>query len=190
MCLGADALDTSSADFPRRPAFRALLTSEDKQAIFGKFSFVHEPVAGNPENIRILGDWEQQNIVNVSIPVKSFLGKNGPLNMRFHKLAEKQLVALWLEWENAGLLNRVISFDGSFVPRFQRKSTTKLSNHAFGTAFDINAAFNPLGVEPALVGKKGCVRELVSIANTHGFYWGGHFLTRADGMHFEVARIL
>ncbi|MBP0649891.1 M15 family metallopeptidase, partial [Mycobacterium tuberculosis] len=57
-------------------------------------------------------------------------------------------------------------------------------------AFDINAEWNPLGVEPAAMGAKGCVRELVPIANRFGFYWGGHFSTRADGMHFEVAKLL
>lgn len=183
------AIDTTSVDFPPRPAFRPLLTLEDKQASFGKFDFVAAPIAGNPENIKIVGNWEKQNIVNVEIPVRGFLGKAGPLKMRFHRAAQKQLVELWLDWETAGLLDRIVSFDGSFVPRFQRNSTTKLSNHAFGSAFDINAAFNPLGAEPAMFGQKGCVRELVAIANKHGFYWGGHFMTREDGMHFEVAKI-
>jgi hypothetical protein len=37
------------------------------------------------------------------------------------------------------------------------------------------------------------VRELVPIANQHGFYWGGHFrynkhTDQSDGMHFEWAR--
>jgi D-alanyl-D-alanine carboxypeptidase-like protein len=49
-------------------------------------------------------------------------------------------------------------------------------------------AFNPLGAQPALVGRPGSVRELAPIANQHGFYWGGHF-TRLDGMHFEVAKL-
>lgn len=48
----------------------------------------------------------------------------------------------------------------------------------------------PLGAQPALSGQKGSVRDLVGIANEHGFYWGGHFRTRLDGMHFEVARLL
>ncbi len=182
--------DTTSRDFPPRPGFGPLISHADKQAVFGAFSFVHRPVKGNPENIDILGDWEARNIVDVAIPLKSFLGKAGPLKMRFHRLGEQQLVALWLEWEKAGLLSRILSYDGAFVPRFQRGSTSKLSNHAFGTAFDINAATNGLGAEPALVGQKGSVRELVEAANRHGFYWGGHFRSRPDGMHFEVARIL
>jgi len=27
----------------------------------------------------------------------------------------------------------------------------------------------------------------VPLANEHGFYWGGHFRHRPDGMHFEIA---
>jgi hypothetical protein len=49
-----------------------------------------------------------------------------------------------------------------------------------------------------MIGEKGCVRELVPIANEHGFYWGGHFgsvvngkmIGRMDGMHFEIAKII
>lgn len=75
------------------------------------------------------------------------------------------------------------------MPRFVRGSRTTLSNHSWGTAFDINYAWNCLGALPALRGEKGSVRELVPIAHRHGFYWGGHF-SRRDGMHFEVARVL
>ena len=91
-----------------------------------------------------------------------------------------------MEWEKAGLLDRIISFGGGFEPRFVRGSTTTLSNHSFGSAFDINVAWNERGHRPALVGEKGSVRELVPIAHKWGFWWGGHFST-PDGMHFEVA---
>lgn len=64
------------------------------------------------------------------------------------------------------------------------------SNHAWGTAFDINVPWNGLGATPALVGARGSVRKLVPLANEHGFYWGGHFNGRPDGMHFEIAQIL
>jgi D-alanyl-D-alanine carboxypeptidase len=137
-----------------------------------------------------MGDWAQTNIVRVSIPVKRFLGRDGPLTFEFHRLAAEQLVEMWLEWEKEGLLDHIVTFDGSYVPRFMRGSRTKLSNHAFGTAFDINAQFNALGAEPARMRERGCVRELVPIANKYGFFWGGHFQGRSDGMHFEVARLL
>ena len=110
-------------------------------------------------------------------------------NVSFHKKAAKQMLALWAEWEKEGLLHLVKSWDGTYVPRFIRGSKTKLSNHCFGTAFDINVKWNGLAKRPALVGQEGSVRELVEIANKHGFYWGGHF-RRKDGMHFEVAKIM
>ncbi|WP_353641592.1 transglycosylase SLT domain-containing protein [Mesorhizobium sp. WSM2239] len=167
-----------------------LVSTEERQRLFGTFTFVADPKPGNRENIRITNDWPEKNIIKVSIPVKSVLGRNGPLEFEFHKLAADQLVAMWLEWEKEGLLDRILTFDGAFVPRFIRGSTSTLSNHAFGTAFDINAQFNPLGHTPADIGEKGCVRELVPIANRFGFAWGGHFKKRPDGMHFEVARII
>jgi hypothetical protein len=75
------------------------------------------------------------------------------------------------------------------VPRFIRGSRSVLSNHAYGSAFDINAAWNPLGATPADVDEKGSVIELVPLAHEFGFYWGGHFNSRPDGMHFEAAEI-
>ncbi len=45
-----------------------------------------------------------------------------------------------------------------------------------------------VGTFPAVRGDKGSVRELVSIANAHGFYRGGH-VSRRDGMHFDLARL-
>jgi D-alanyl-D-alanine carboxypeptidase len=73
-----------------------------------------------------------------------------------------------------------------FEPRFVRGSTATLSNHSFGSAFDINSKWNERGHRPALVGEKGSTLELVPIAHKWGFWWGGHFTT-PDGMHFEVA---
>jgi D-alanyl-D-alanine carboxypeptidase/Transglycosylase SLT domain len=186
----APALDPTAPGFPPRPSFGALLKTEDKQRLFGAFEFQPDPKPDNPEHVRIMGDWAQTNIVRVSIPVKRFLGRDGPLTFEFHRLAAEQLVEMWLEWEKEGLLDHIVTFDGSYVPRFMRGSRTKLSNHAFGTAFDINAQFNALGAEPARMRERGCVRELVPIANKYGFFWGGHFQGRSDGMHFEVARLL
>jgi lysozyme family protein len=182
------ASDTSGSNFPPRPDFPPLEGTAARQAVFGKFDFVPDPKPGNPENIRILGTWERDNIINVPIPqLRAALGPRAPGGMPFHRLAAEQLKGLWADWEQAHLLDRVLSFDGSFVPRFIRGSTTTLSNHAFGSAFDINADENPLGARPPLVGQRGSTRELVPLANKRGFYWGGHFGSRQDGMHFEVA---
>ena len=171
---------------PPKPNFNPLVSTAQRQKIFGKFEY--RSFSGT-EDIVIHGNWEKQNIVKIQIPQPKKVGGGfvpRDLHVRFHKLAAAQLQALWKEWEDAGLLHLVKTWAGSFVPRFVRGSRSTLSNHAFGTAFDINAAWNGLGRVPAKAGTTGSVRELVAIAHKHGFYWGGHF-SRPDGMHFEVA---
>ena len=41
------------------------------------------------------------------------------------------------------------AYAGANAPRFIRGSKTVLGNHAFGTAFDINTAWNALGAQTA-----------------------------------------
>jgi hypothetical protein len=166
-----------------KPPFKPLVSTAERQRVFGKFDYKTNPDG----TIRILGNWAHQNIVKVHIP--QLEGVDGaPLDgvVWFHKLGVDQLKALFEEWDAEGLMDLVLTWAGSFVPRMIRGSKTVLSNHAFGTAFDINAAWNGLGKAPAPAGRKGSVIPLVEIAHKHGFYWGGNF-SRSDGMHFELA---
>lgn len=180
-------------EFPPRPDFSPLLGTSARQKIFGKFQFVPSPIPKNKERIKIHGNWEKENIVSLKIDELKGIdvfGKPGSGRMRFHKKATEQLKGLWASWDNNNMIAFIRSYGGSFAPRFIRGSRETLSNHAFGSAFDINMHWNGLGKTPAPVGDKGSVRELVPIANEFGFYWGGHFKSRPDGMHFEVARLL
>jgi hypothetical protein len=174
------------AAFPPHPSFSSP-GSAQRAEMFGTFQYEAAPTADNPEAIRILGNWERENIVRVPLPQLSQVTGGRHRSMQFHRLARQQLIDLWQDWETAGLLDRILSYNGSFVPRFIRGSTTRLSNHAFGSAFDINARWNPLRRIPPAIGEEGCVRDLVPTANRHGFYWGGHYNSRPDGMHFEIA---
>jgi hypothetical protein len=178
---------TSGPDWPPPPPFKPLISNLERGAVFGVFRF--EPIAGG-DDIRILGNWEKENIVRITVPqLEGVEGAPAAGRIRVHRLVGAQVQALFQAWEDAGLRNRILTWAGSFAARYVRGSRTTLSNHAWGTAFDINVAWNARGHVPALRGEKGSVRELVPIANDHGFYWGGHF-TRRDGMHFEVARVL
>ncbi len=182
------ANDRSGSDWPPRPSFHPLVGNNARAAVFGRFDYIHAPVPGNKEAIRVLGNWKQQNIISVPIPqLRKALGNSAPASIQFHKKGADQLKGVWNAWESAGLLDRVKSFDGGYVARFVRGKIGVLSNHAYGSAFDINASTNPLGARPPLVGEPGCVRELVQIANEWGMFWGGHFKDRPDGMHFEIA---
>jgi hypothetical protein len=178
--------EKDSANWPPKPTFRPLVSNDERAAVFGKFKFKSKPLQDNAEHIVVTDNWANENIVMANIPQLTAL--KGSANVSFHRLGKVQLEKLWREWEKAGLLHLVLTWHGSYNPRFVRGSRTVLSNHAFGTAFDINFAWNKLGAVPALVGRKGSVRELVQLANSHGFYWGGHF-NRLDGMHFELAQV-
>lgn len=186
--------------WPARPTdIQPLVGNAAREKIFGKFKYVAAPTDRNPEGIKITDDWPKKNIVMVDLPQLSKATNGKYTRMRFHKLAADQLRWLWEAWEKEGLLDRVLSYSGAYYPRFIRGSRKTLSNHSYGSAFDVNVPQNRLGRVPALVGQKGCVRELVPLANEYGFFWGGHFGYpkkgskrggRWDGMHFEVCQIL
>lgn len=205
-----DSVDLGDG-WPDRPAFSAM-SFQKKLDTFGKFEFEEDATAKDKDAIKILGDWKAKNIITVKIPQLGLIqrpssgnarskGKTTPpktysTNVSVHFKASKQIVATWAAWEAAGLLDRVISYHGLFVPRYMRKvvhngKPEKLSNHSWGTAFDINADDNGLGKVPAGLNEEGCVRELVKIANDNGLFWGGHFGGgRMDGMHFEIGIVM
>ena len=189
------------ASWPPRPDFEPLSYS-DRESIFGHIESVPAPVPGDPDAIRITNDFTK-HLVSACIPQMelipgfSYMGHtvgHGPKGgmVLMHELVVQPMVDLWQAWEDANLLDRIITDGGMFCARYVRGSRGVLSNHSYGTAFDLNAPWNPLKKVPALVGQKGCVRELVEIANGLGWWWGGHAwppsYDRFDGMHFERAR--
>jgi len=179
--------DEVGPNWPPRPAFGALAAAARKQ-LLGEFRFKAAPVNGNPEAIEILDDWPSRSIERVEIPqLAGLTGAPANGSIRLHKLAAEPFRKFFQAVDDAGLKERLISFGGSWAPRFIRGSRSSLSNHAYGSAIDLNVPWNQLGTTPAFKSKKGSVREIVPIANAHGIYWGGHF-TRSDGMHFELAK--
>lgn len=177
-----------SQNWPPAPSnLVPLVGNAAKQNAFGTFTFKIDPK--NDGSIIVTDNWAQTNMTMVTVPqLKKVTGTGDKIY--FHKKGAEQLKALWAGWEREGLLHLVKTYSGAYNPRLIRGSETNLSMHAFGTAFDINVAWNKLGAVPALVGQQGQVRELVQLANELGFYWGGHFKNRPDGMHFEIAKLL
>lgn len=193
MLLGFSNLEDSddseySENWPQRPEGISPLSPVDRMKLFGSFTFRSAPVKSNPEAIVITDSWDKANIVLAKVPQLKKVSYSE--NVSCHKLIADQLRSLFNEWEKNDMTKLIITYGGMWVPRFIRGSRTSLSNHSWGTAFDINMQWNGLGVTPALKGKYGSVRELVDIAYKHGFYWGGHFKKRPDGMHFEAFKVL
>ncbi len=174
-------------NWPPRPGFDFLKdTGGARERALGHIAW--ERTTG--DNIRITNDFAN-NIIKINLPQLAKVKGGGNGDIMFHRVAADQMKRLWAAWEAAGLLGKVLMWSGSFVPRTIRNSPRVLSNHAYGTAFDINVPWNGLLKIAALVGQQGSVRELVPLANAHGFYWGGHWdydgKGASDGMHFEWA---
>ena len=131
--------------WPPPPSFPPLVGNEALWEVFGKFSYVASPLRHNEEHITVTDNWVEENIVSVNIPQLAYI-KNGSTNVAFHKKAKGELQKLWNDWETAGLIHLVKTWNGSYDPRFRRGSSTILSNHAFGSAFDINTKWNELGL--------------------------------------------
>lgn len=168
----------------------APFTHAQRVAVFGEFKFEANPRFGNTEGIRIDREWVRQNIVELTLPQLAQLGPNHRVThaINVHYKVAQPLLALWAEWEKLGFLPHIQTWNGSWVPRLKRGHTNpkpeNLSNHSWGTAFDINARLYPLG-KP--VPASSPMHEMARIAAHHGFAWGGHFKKRPDGMHFELA---
>ena len=196
--LEDDVKDVTGPNWPSvDPKLKPIVGTQGRMGVWGKITYKSAGRPNNPEAIKITNGWRNRYLLAVelpqvdAIPGMQYKGKQvgmGPRSCSIHRHVLDSFVALWEAWEEAGLLDRIITWAGTWNPRFIRGSRTSLSNHAFATAFDINAPWNGLRRVPALLGKKGCVRELVPIANEFGWYWGGHF-SRRDGMHFEATEL-
>jgi hypothetical protein len=185
--ISDDRDDVNGPNWPKKPADSGPASYDWRLKTFGSFSFVPANVPGNPEAIRITDGWHKKNITNVTFPAPVGQVRSS----QFHVLIAQQVVSLLQEWYALGMWDRIVTWGGSWVPRFVRGSRSVLSNHAWGTAFDINVQWNQLGRVPALRGERGSVRELVDTAAAHGFFWGGGFANgRVDGMHFEAAKLI
>lgn len=178
--------------YPFRPAtLPPSMTAAQLESEFGEIQYVAEPTADNPERIKITNGWSQANIASVSLPQTVGLdGSSASGKHAMHKRVQAQMRGLWQAWQIRELLPQVTTFSGLWVPRFQRGSKSVLSNHAWGTAFDVNASSNAYWHLPAFPGENGCLFEHVTVAADFGFGWGGHFSRRLDGMHFEVVKVL
>lgn len=159
------------------------LTGTGLTSVFGLFSYAD--VAGG--RIKITGGWEAANIVSLPTPLLAELGYP---SITVHTKATMAYQAVLARIEAAGLIDKLLTCAGTFVPRHKGWDVTRgLSSHSWGIAIDFNVAWNGYGVSPASIGQMGSLRELVPLFAAEGFAWGGDFSPPyVDGMHFELAR--
>lgn len=189
MLLGYDKDASVPPPSARAQPFPSL-SAVQREILFGRYKYEAAPTDTNPEAIKILDSWATTNIVVVTVPqLVGIAGAPSTGKVMIHRRASTQFMKLWRAWEQDGLLPNILTWGGSYAPRFVRGSRTTLSPHAWGTAFDINAQWNALGATPPLDGR-GSVMKLLPLAYEHGFGWGGNFKTRPDGMHFQCDKLI
>ena len=154
------------------------------EGLYGKFAY------SEGQGGRIVPDpaWSKANIVTVIWA--GVCGGQGA-KLHIHKRARPYFEKVINAVAQAGLAERVITYDGGYVPRhIGWKAGRPLSRHSWGLAIDINARWNGDGATLAPLGSVGSVRELVPFFEAEGFAWGGRFEPdkERDGMHFELAR--
>lgn len=145
----------------------------------------------------ILAGWPLLNITSFACePLARWTGKRSRIVTLNHSV-KPSFLKLWERWENEGLLEDLTealdarsmkpTWGGGWVPRYKRgvahdMNPANLSTHSSGHAFDICAAAYPLG-RP--VKADDVMRDLAKVAKEQGWFWGGDFKSRPDGMHFQ-----
>lgn len=121
-------------------------------------------------------DWVESRISTQVVPI---LGR-----VTCNTAIFPQLDAALREVVERGLADKINpgEYAGCYYPRFIADSN-RLSNHAFGLAFDLNVPGNGRGT----VGEID--RGVVSIFKKWGFAWGGDW-SYTDPMHFEMAALV
>jgi hypothetical protein len=96
------------------------------------------------------------------------------------------LVAAWVHKNVEKISPDKEMDDWGYAERPIRGSTTTLSNHASGTAFDFNATKHPLGVAGTWSAAERS--KINGMLNKLGgtVRWGDNYSGRKDGMHFEI----
>ena len=141
---------------------------------------VPEVARGTPEwAVEHYGDPDKPAFTRRNIVEIEFLGRS----MFVHREASRHFLRLETlfearapEYAAAVALGELD--DWSYENRNTRGETSK-SNHAFGTAIDVNALSNPLGTTGNMPA------EVVRQWEAEGGRWGGSW-SRPDPMHFET----
>lgn len=188
--------------------------SEIASTIAGEFSGTRSPAAGGPgkADLNRVRAWLWGGtdfpktypnatakarmdgfMEKVSLPGRDRSGKPITLTPRLHRALHDQFRKAFTEIQKQTSFNLYSCGGGySFRAVINGTKTNALSNHAFGSAVDINVPDNPLHtprseMSPEFdsnVRLRSEQHKVVQIMKAYGFTWGGPWSCR-DTMHFE-----
>lgn len=137
-----------------------------------------EPTAANEP--KYMSVWNVPADIQSAFAHVFTIGKPGfPKKIYGNKLLIPRLECGLRNVMERGLARELKTWDGCHNVRLQR-GYTSMSLHAWGAAFDVNAAENGLGKKPRLT------PAFVKCFTDAGLEWGGSWQSRPDGMHFQL----
>jgi len=120
------------------------------------------------------------------IGIKSYAVPGTLIKLRCAEKVAPLLVGFAAEFHNLIEPLDVGSLDDwGYAYRDVRGVPGKLSNHASGTAIDLNATKHPLGTVGTF--EPGKVPMLRALTKKYGLTWGGDYKGRKDEMHYEIS---
>ncbi|HJQ55386.1 MAG TPA: M15 family metallopeptidase [Vineibacter sp.] len=174
---GFAASMTQTAPRPAAGTFNSGLTAVSNSWMRQNFGMPRETFS--QECQPITNPTLRRNVVSDSV---------GPFSVTGLRPAVDSLKQVFAEINTAQPdLYRLMGTAGMLCCRYQRGSTTAISNHSWGAAIDlkINGVLDRRGDNQVQVG----LTLIAPIFNRHGWYWGAMFGTE-DAMHFEASRSL
>jgi len=141
---------------------------------YGSFKFAE--LSGG--NVRILGDWVQDNIVTVSVKVR---GPRRVLRIQLHRKVAPMFEDL-MDYIYESFPGYEIKQLGGFCARHKMHDPRRgLSIHSWGGAVDINWKTNPVSRKLITDFPDGFAETFEGA----GWNWGGRWRGTKDTMHFQ-----
>lgn len=140
------------------------------------------------ESAKTLADFQKKHMTLADFSDIRKSCKAIPERIYCNKKIVNDLRRVFLELIKTKLIKEIKTFDGCYNPRYIRGMESKkiLSNHAFGTALDFNAAQNPMGIPRNKLENPFSV-QFTDVWKQFNFQNGFTF-ARPDGMHFEYLK--
>jgi LysM repeat protein len=127
-------------------------------------------------------EWERQELTRAGLPfpIPYTEPPHPPVTKIYcHKKLSDIFVQVFTEIQKQGLADKIVSYGGCFNFRSKRTST-KISTHAWGIAVDLNPETNQQGTNGNMD------PQVIRVFQSFGFKWGGEFSGKSqDPMHFQ-----
>jgi len=177
MSVEMEAVSFEVAHWPKPP----LPVKRGLDRFYGSFKTAE--LSGG--NVRILGDWMQDNIVTVGVRVRSPREKS----KRIRKIQVHRKIAPMFEDLMAYIFEQFPGYPilqlGGFCPRHKMHNPERgLSVHSWGAAIDINWKNNPVSRRL----KTDFPDGFVEVFEAAGWNWGGRWNGFKDAMHFQFTK--